>query len=202
MERAGSKPGRRLTGAKWHGIISHMAKIAKKISPPQRPPWETSTAREFIGQPEVWALHLPREVALRYGMLIRNLEGARFDCEEFTLETVRGSLRAGLSRVAFERLREALGVTNERLARVVHVPVRTLARRDRFMADESERILRVASAFQYVLDLMENLESARQWFLTPKRALSDHTPLEYCDSEPGAREVEHLVGRLEHGVFS
>lgn len=179
-----------------------MAKTSIKIPPLQLPPWGDPPVGERSTAPEAWARHLPDEVALRYGMLIRNLEGARSDSDDITLESVREALRAGLSRGAFERLREVLGVTNERLARVVLIPIRTLARRDHFKPDESERILRVASAFQRTLDLMEDLEPARQWFLTPKRALSDWTPLEYCDSDPGAREVEHLLGRLEHGVFT
>jgi len=85
---------------------------------------------------------------------------------------------------------------------VVDVPLRTLARRQRFKADESERILRVASAFQRVLDLMEDVDQARHWFVTPKRALDGHTPLQFCDTAPGAEEVERFLGRLEHGVFA
>jgi uncharacterized protein (DUF2384 family) len=27
-------------------------------------------------------------------------------------------------------------------------------------------------------------------------------PLEYAETELGAREVEHLLGRIEHGVYS
>jgi uncharacterized protein (DUF2384 family) len=35
-----------------------------------------------------------------------------------------------------------------------------------------------------------------------QKGLGGKTPLEYADTEPGAREVEDLLGRLEHGVFS
>ena len=37
---------------------------------------------------------------------------------------------------------------------------------------------------------------------TPKRALGNITPLRCCDTDVGAREVEALLGRIEHGVFS
>jgi putative toxin-antitoxin system antitoxin component (TIGR02293 family) len=40
------------------------------------------------------------------------------------------------------------------------------------------------------------------WLKSPQKALGGKTPLEYSDTEPGAREVEDLLGRLEHGVFS
>ena len=36
----------------------------------------------------------------------------------------------------------------------------------------------------------------------PKRALGGLTPLRCCDTEIGAREVESLLGRIEHGFFS
>jgi uncharacterized protein (DUF2384 family) len=32
--------------------------------------------------------------------------------------------------------------------------------------------------------------------------LGDVAPLEMAATETGAREVENLIGRLEHGVFS
>jgi len=36
----------------------------------------------------------------------------------------------------------------------------------------------------------------------PNRALGNLSPLEMAATETGAREVENLMGRLEHGVFS
>jgi uncharacterized protein (DUF2384 family) len=38
--------------------------------------------------------------------------------------------------------------------------------------------------------------------MTAKKALENQTPLEYSRTELGAREVENLIGRLEHGVFA
>jgi hypothetical protein len=45
-------------------------------------------------------------------------------------------------------------------------------------------------------------EAARQWLRTPKGALGDATPLAFAATDVGAREVEDLIGRAEHGVFS
>jgi len=44
--------------------------------------------------------------------------------------------------------------------------------------------------------------SAAHWLHTPKRALGGAAPIEYADTEPGVREIQDLIGRLEHGVFS
>jgi len=118
-----------------------------------------------------------------------------------TLAQVRDALRQGVPREAFERVRGDLGVSTEELAEILGIPTRTLARRtERFKPDESERILRVGSVVQKALDVMEEKESARRWMTQPKRALGGLTPLRCCDTEVGAREVEALLGRIEHGV--
>jgi len=81
-----------------------------------------------------------------------------------------------------------------------------LARRKasgRLTADESEKLLRLSSTFENTLDLFEgNRRQALAWLSSPKKEFEDQTPLEYSRTEVGAREVEDLIGRLEHGVFS
>jgi putative toxin-antitoxin system antitoxin component (TIGR02293 family) len=119
------------------------------------------------------------------------------------LSQIREILRAGLPREAFDRVRSDLGVSVEELADILGIPTRTLARRtDRFKPDESERLLRVGSVVHKALDVLEEKEAARRWMTQPKRALGGLTPLRCCDTEMGAREVEALLGRIEHGVFS
>jgi uncharacterized protein (DUF2384 family) len=49
---------------------------------------------------------------------------------------------------------------------------------------------------------MEGVEDARTWLTSPVRALGGETPLRYASVEPGVREVERLLIRLEHGVYS
>jgi putative toxin-antitoxin system antitoxin component (TIGR02293 family) len=115
---------------------------------------------------------------------------------------VRDKLHEGLERGAFDRLKSVAGITTEELGRAINVPTRTLARRERFKPDESERLLRVAACFQRTLEALGSVQSARKWFSTPKRALGGNTPLDYCDTGPGAMAVERLLGRIEHGVFS
>jgi putative toxin-antitoxin system antitoxin component (TIGR02293 family) len=56
--------------------------------------------------------------------------------------------------------------------------------------------------FTKAQEVLRGRENARLWFTSPKIALGGKTPLEYADTELGAREVEDLLSRLEHGVFS
>lgn len=120
-----------------------------------------------------------------------------------TFKQVREALQEGVPRSAFEHLRVDLGISNEELADILGIPTRTLARRtERFKADESERLLRIGSVWAKALDVLEDRPAARRWMTQPKLALGGLTPLRCCDTEIGAREVESLLGRIEHGVFS
>ncbi|MCW1886741.1 DUF2384 domain-containing protein [Luteolibacter flavescens] len=108
-----------------------------------------------------------------------------------------------MPRSAFDGLREDLGVSSDELADILGIPPRTLSRRtDRFKPDESERLLRLGSVLRKAADVLEDPEAVRRWMLQPKRALGGLTPLRCCDTEIGAREVEALLIRIEHGVFS
>jgi putative toxin-antitoxin system antitoxin component (TIGR02293 family) len=120
-----------------------------------------------------------------------------------TLAQIRDVLQIGLPRVSFDNLRTDLGVSTEEFADVLGIPARTLARRtERFKPDESEKLLRVGSVVQKAFDVLEDMTAVRRWLNQPKRALGGLTPLRCCDTEIGAREVEALLIRIEHGVFS
>ena len=115
------------------------------------------------------------------------------------------NIKKGLPISAFEKIRKELDVSADILASTVNIATRTLARRKkegRFHSDESERVLRIASLFDRALQVLHSQNRVQLWFKAPQKGLGGKTPLEYADTEPGAREVEDLLGRLEHGVFS
>jgi len=115
-------------------------------------------------------------------------------------------VEAGLSYSAFEHLVRNLDLPIEAVATLVQIKRRTLARRceeGRLTAEESDRVLRASRVFGKALALFEgDAAAARIWLSTPARALANRTPWEFSATEVGAREVENLLGRLEHGVFS
>ena len=115
------------------------------------------------------------------------------------------NIKKGLPISAFEKIQKELDVSADTLASTVNIATRTLARRKkegRFHSDESERVLRIASLFDRALQVLHSQNRVQLWFKSPQKGLGGQTPLEYADTEPGAREVEDLLGRLEHGVFS
>lgn len=115
------------------------------------------------------------------------------------------AVRDGLPTERFEALRELLDVPSGTLAEVVGITPSTLSRRRKrgtFNKEESERLLRVARLALRAIDVLDGLENARRWLTEPARALGGEVPLKFADTEPGAREVERLLTRLDHGVYS
>jgi len=116
-------------------------------------------------------------------------------------------VKRGMPVAAVARLGRNLGVTLEALGRITNIAERTLQRRKqdnagRLKADESERVLRVGLLLDRAVAVLGSLETARAWLRAPCPALGGKAPLAYADTEPGAREVEDVLGRIEHGVFS
>lgn len=112
----------------------------------------------------------------------------------------------GLPYSSFERLQRNSGFSTEQLTDLLQIPKRTLARRKasgRFSPEESDRLVRAARVYAKTLGLFDgDAERATSWLSQAQRAFGGVTPLEMSRSEIGAQEVEHLIGRIEHGVFS
>ncbi len=117
---------------------------------------------------------------------------------------LRERVREGISYRAWERFERNSGLEREALLELVDISARTLDRRKqegRLQPDESDRLLRASRVFARALELFEgDLDRARAWFLSPQPGLGGATPLEFSGTDVGAREVENLIGRLEHGI--
>jgi putative toxin-antitoxin system antitoxin component (TIGR02293 family) len=82
---------------------------------------------------------------------------------------------------------------------------RTIAgrRQDRkVQADESDRVLRLARVSAQAAATLGSEEKAAQWMRRPNRALGNQTPLSLVNSGIGIRQVEEILGRIEHGNLS
>lgn len=115
------------------------------------------------------------------------------------------AMKRGLSYRTFERFRLNTSLSFERVADLIDIPRRTMTRRKgegRFLPDESDRLLRASRLFGKTLELFEgDRDAATEWLTTTQPALGGTIPLDLARTELGAREVEQLVGRLDHGVF-
>jgi putative toxin-antitoxin system antitoxin component (TIGR02293 family) len=86
------------------------------------------------------------------------------------------------------------GYSEEEIFALV-VPKRTLARRkaadEPLTVEETDKALRLGEP-----------EKAHRWLRKAKRDLKGETPLAYLASEAGARVVEEMLHRIEHGLFA
>jgi len=115
-------------------------------------------------------------------------------------------VEAGFSFAALERLGKTTGLSLERLRVAVRITPRTLTRRrkeKKLSPEESDRLVSVSRLLAQTFELFEgNTEAGMRWFQSPNRALGGQSPIETAATETGTREVENLIGRLEHGVFT
>jgi putative toxin-antitoxin system antitoxin component (TIGR02293 family) len=125
---------------------------------------------------------------------------------EFDAPSIMRAIEKGLSWRTFQRFVDNIGLPVERVAEVLGIPPRTLARRKadgRLKADESDRLVRLARVFAKSLDLFHgDREAAMLWLTDLNFALGRVAPLDYARTDIGAEEVEALVDRIQYGMFS
>jgi putative toxin-antitoxin system antitoxin component (TIGR02293 family) len=116
-----------------------------------------------------------------------------------------GVVQKGLNISELEDLRGALNLPIEKVASKIGMSKATFHRRQqegKLTRDESDKVVRYARLMGHAVATFGNEASARQWLSSPQRGLGDAVPLDYAETETGAREVDNLLGRIEYGVYS
>ena len=90
---------------------------------------------------------------------------------------------------------------------VFHLVVskRTLQRRrdeKRLSPEESDKLTRVVRVIARAELALGDPSKAERWIREPNRALQGKRPLDLLSSDVGARAVEKVLGRIEHGIYS
>lgn len=122
-----------------------------------------------------------------------------------TLDDLSMCVRQGLPYAALEAVQSSLQVTSQALAKTLQLPVRTVARRKqerKLRADESDRLFRVARVWAHALDVFGSNGGAAQWLQRPNKALAGQVPFELLDTDIGVQQVDDVLGRIAHGVYS
>lgn len=116
------------------------------------------------------------------------------------------AVKRGLPLKHLDHFLEVTHLPRTEVLRVLKLTLSELRKRTdrpRLTPLESERLWRLANVFEKSLHFFEgNGEQATEWLNSPQRALGNVSPLRCSVTEPGAREVEELIGRIEYGVFS
>ena len=124
----------------------------------------------------------------------------------FDLPALLRDVERGLPYRTLERFWQNIALPPEYVTAFISIPRRTLTRRKqsgRLQPDESDRLLRAVRLFGKALELFDgSRDAAVEWLIGPQTALGGATPVDLARTELGAREVERILDRLEHGVFS
>ncbi len=124
---------------------------------------------------------------------------------ELTVTQMIRGVTDGLPFAALSDLQKALDLPMEKVAQHLGIARATLHRRKaagKLDQGESDRVLRFARLFARASDVLETQANAQAWLKAPQFGLGGEVPLVYAETEVGAREVEDLLGRIEHSVYS
>jgi len=111
-------------------------------------------------------------------------------------------VRRGLPIAAAQFVLDSGSLTLAELDRIV-LPRKTLANRRKLgtlTPEQSDRLVRVARVIAAAEETFGGREKAGRWLRRPTAALAGESPLEWLDTDEGARQVETLLGRIAHGI--
>jgi putative toxin-antitoxin system antitoxin component (TIGR02293 family) len=110
--------------------------------------------------------------------------------------------RLGLPVSGVEELIQSGRLTLTEVDKIV-LPRKTFSHRrkiGRLTPDQSDRLVRVVRILAAAEETFGSQEKASLWLRRPTRALDGEAPIEWLDTSEGAREVEDLLHRIDHGL--
>ena len=133
------------------------------------------------------------------------MAGGSIGLKEKSVSGLIQKVEQGFSYGAVEKFRKHLCLNLKQVADAIQITPKTLERRKKegkLHSAESEKLLRYTRLFEMAVALFEGDErEAVEWLNAPNYGLRNVSPLKFAKTEVGAREVEALIVRLEHGVL-
>ena len=114
-------------------------------------------------------------------------------------------IQKGLPFSDLKVLQDSIDMPFEQLAAKLSISRSTLQRRraaGRLSPDESDKVMRFSRLLEHATNVFGDIEKARAWLKFPQHGLGGAVPLDYAETEVGAREVDNLLGRIDYGVYS
>lgn len=121
----------------------------------------------------------------------------------FDWETI---IHAGMPVQSVEAFKQHIAVPDGLLAQLLGVSEKTLSRaraaNSKLDPVASDRLFRVARVVTLAIEVLESEPAALRWLKRGQIGLGGRVPLELLATEPGRDQVEKLLLRIEHGVYS
>jgi putative toxin-antitoxin system antitoxin component (TIGR02293 family) len=114
-------------------------------------------------------------------------------------------VQQGLKFRELEKLQGEVDLPLEQLAGKLAISRSTLQRRKaagRLSPHESDKVMRFSRLIEHAVKVFGTVENARAWLKYPQRGLGGAVPLDYAETEIGAREVDNLIGRIDYSVYT
>ena len=116
-------------------------------------------------------------------------------------------IEKGLPAKSIDHLKVALQLNDEEISSTLGVSPKTISRlrsepKKKLRVVVGDRLYRAAHVYALAMAVLGNEEQAREWLRSPKIGLGNRAPLDLLATGAGTREVEDLLGRIEHGVLS
>lgn len=122
-----------------------------------------------------------------------------------TSERLVHQAKAGVAMAKVQDIREAMGLSLEELAELLHISMRTLQRRestDVMSTPISERILQFEQLLEQGHFVFNDPKVFQGWLREPIQALGDRAPFTLLDTTFGVAWVSQMLGRIAFGVYS
>ena len=115
-------------------------------------------------------------------------------------------IRRGLPVAAMDAFKQQAMLADAELAQLIGVSEKTLSRaragHAKLDAIASDRLYRVVRLVVLATEVLESPQAALRWLKRAQVGLGSATPLEMMTTDAGSAEVEKLLLRIEHGVYS
>lgn len=130
---------------------------------------------------------------------------AAFERRPRSSAELRARILDGLPYAALESVMGIFHLERSEVCEALDLSPRTFSRRKierRLQPDESDRLYRMARIAARATEVLGDTETAARWLHRSNRALGGDPPLHLVRTDLGSRQVEQVLGRIEHGVVS
>lgn len=116
-----------------------------------------------------------------------------------------GIIRNGIPKKMMDELMMETGITPAEMADYIRTSDRTLRRYNHntiLNKEQSERVLELAMLYEKGKEVFESMNAFKEWMNAPLMASGNKKPKQYLDTSIGITKLIHILGRIEHGVYS
>ena len=115
-------------------------------------------------------------------------------------------IHTGMPMRSVDALKQIIAIPDGRLAELLGISEKTLSRvraaKGRLDPVASDRLFRVARVTALAIEVLESTPAALHWLARPQIGLGGKVPLAMLVTDAGRDQVEKLLLRIEHGVYS